>query len=88
MHLEGIHIDKSIGGFRVLVRQNGNYGEVLTGAEFEDRTALPFRGGSIKIESGFGDVIYGDIRAAAIRRLGIDISQRSALKDKTDFGTG
>src|ERR1700691_24725 len=75
LHLQGIHIDKSIGGSPVFVRQYGNYGEVPAGVHFKGCPALPFGLAGIKIQRGSGDAVYGDIRLAAVSRLGINICQ-------------
>src|ERR1022692_4696623 len=86
LHLKGIHIDPAIGRFRIFVRQYGNDGKVLAGADCEGCPALPFRFGRVKIQCGPADAIDSDIRHAAVSPLGINIGQRAAPERKTNFG--
>src|ERR1022692_2744470 len=97
-HFKSIHVDKSIGGFRILARQYGNDGQVLARAGLEGPPALPFglgraglEGppalpfglGRVKIQCGLADAIDRDVRHAAVSRLGINIGQRTTPERKT-----
>src|ERR1017187_4307756 len=74
-HFKSIHVDKSIGGFRILARQYGNDGQVLARAGLEGPPALPFGLGRVKIQCGLADAIDRDVRHAAVSRLGINIGR-------------